>query len=219
MGAKAIADSDILTQLVELNLNYNLIKGPGVIELTHSKKLLKLHNIQLAYNPIEKKGKQAWKRFQLMEGFKELHRKNQLTQVGEGLIGNFGVLVLLDFAFVSELETLDLRNNDLTDEAVIALSKSKKLEGLVSLNLSKNNITDVGAQALARSKNLKKLKKLNLNFNRIGDEGAKAIARSPRLANLESLKLGQNKIGTEGARALNESENLRNLIHPIFGFY
>jgi len=112
VGAKAIADSDTLTQLAELNLNYNQIKGPGAIDLTHSKKLPKLHNIQLAYNPIKKKGKRAWKRFQLMEGFKELHRKNQLNQVGEGLIGNFGVLVLLDFVFVSELETLDLRNND-----------------------------------------------------------------------------------------------------------
>ena len=168
---------------------------------------------------IEKSGKQAWKRFQLMEWFKDLHRNNRLNQVGKALIGNFGVMVLLDFPFVSELETLDLRNNDLNDEAVIALSQSEKLKSLVSLDLSKNNISDAGAQALAGSKNFERLKKLNLNFNRIGDEGARAIAESPRLANLESLKLGQNKIGTEGARALNESENLKNLIHPIFGFY
>ena len=121
--------------------------------------------------------------------------------------------------YTPDTMTLDLKNNDLSDKAVIALSKSEKLKRLVSLNLSQNNISDAGAKALANSNSLEKLKKLDLNFNRIGDEGAFAIAESPNFSSLESLKLGQNKIGTTGAQALNKSKILQNLIHPIFGFY
>ncbi|MEC9019410.1 MAG: hypothetical protein VYE03_04550, partial [Nitrospinota bacterium] len=207
------------SQLEKLNLNYNQLHDSGAIELTHSNKLKRLKSIDLTYNPIEKTGKDAWKRFQLTEWLKELNRTNRLSEVGAGLIGDLGVDVLLQSPFANKLEVLDLKNNDLSDKAVIALSRSVKLEKLVSLNLSKNNITDMGAKALAQSSSFGKLKKLDLNFNSIGDEGALAIAQSQNLENLESLKLGQNKIGTEGARALNKSKTLQNLIHPIFGFY
>ena len=181
--------------------------------------LKNLKNIQLTYNPIEDSAKDAWKRFQLMEWLKDLNRSNRLNELGAGLIGDLGVDVLLESPFASKLEILDLKNNDLSDKAVIALSKSENLKQLVSLNLSQNNISDAGAKALAQSNSLGKLKKLDLNFNRIGDEGAFAIAESPNFSSLESLKLGQNKIGTTGAQALNKSKILQNLIHPIFGFY
>ena len=202
-----------------MNLNYNKIHGSGVIKLTRSAKLKNLKNIQLTYNPIEDSAKDAWKRFQLMEWLKDLNRSNRLNELGAGLIGDLGVDVLLESPFASKLEILDLKNNDLSDKAVIALSKSENLKQLVSLNLSQNNISDAGAKALAQSNSLGKLKKLDLNFNRIGDEGAFAIAESPNFSSLESLKLGQNKIGTTGAQALNKSKILQNLIHPIFGFY
>jgi len=40
-----IADSDTLSQLEELNLNYNQLQDSGAIELTHSNKLKHLNSI------------------------------------------------------------------------------------------------------------------------------------------------------------------------------
>ena len=134
-GAGLIAESDTLTELQELNLIYNQIYGPGVIQLTNSTKLKSLKKIELTYNPIRKSAKDAWKRFQLKEWLKELNRTNRLNEVGAGLIGDLGVEVLLQSAFAIKLERLDLKNNDLTDASVIALSQSKKLKQLISLNL------------------------------------------------------------------------------------
>jgi Leucine-rich repeat (LRR) protein len=178
-----------------------------------------LKKIGLAYNPLNHAGNEALEKFNIFQKINKLRASKLINSVGGLIHGDLGVMVLMEFFHISELDNLNLSDSNLTDRSAIAIAKSEKLKGLFSLNLSGNRISDLGAKALADSKNLRQLKKLNLNFNVIGDLGAKAISKSPYLVNLKSLKLGQNRVGKAGAKALKESNTLVNLIHPIFGFY
>ena len=127
---------------------------------------------------------------------------------------------------LSQLTSLDLRENALGAEGVRALSS---LVSLTSLDLGENAVGAEGARALSGLVNLTSLDlignglgvegvraltglinltSLALGWNGLGDEGAHALSN---LVNLNSLNLGGNRLGAEGARVLAGLVNLTNL--------
>jgi uncharacterized protein (TIGR02996 family) len=82
---------------------------------------------------------------------------------------------LLRSPYMARLEMLSLRDNQVGDEAVIALAGSPHVAGLKSLDLSINQIGDAGAQALAASPYLTQLTELALGENRVGQTAREAL--------------------------------------------
>ena len=69
---------------------------------------------------------------------------------------------------LKSVEVLDLRQNFLGDDGVVALSQSPELGDLRELDLRGNQITRVGVKALAETKTFLKLEKLDLRGNQLG---------------------------------------------------
>ena len=104
---------------------------------------------------------------------------------------------------LTNLTTLDLRNNQIGDAGVRAIAE--RLTNLTKLDLGNNLIGEAGARAIAER--LTNLTELRLWDNQIGEAGARAIAE--RLTNLTTLDIWNNQIGDAGTRAI--AERLTNL--------
>jgi Ran GTPase-activating protein (RanGAP) involved in mRNA processing and transport len=77
------------------------------------------------------------------------------------------------------LESLDLRNNYISDLGVQFLSTSMIHSNLKTLNLESNGITDEGAQYLAQMlKNNGTLTELYLSKNHLGDRGVELLSNA-----------------------------------------
>jgi len=101
----------------------------------------------------------------------------------------------------SDLQRLDLRTNELTDEHIGVLAPVvAKCSNLDWLDLNDNHFGDRGCIAL--SKHLpSNLKQLYLHENKIGDEGCIALSKNlPRC--LWKLVVADNKIGLDGVTEL-----------------
>lgn len=72
------------------------------------------------------------------------------------------------YPLLRSVEVLDLRQNFLGDDGVVALSQSPELGDLRELDLRGNQITRVGVKALAEAKTFLKLEKLDLRGNQLG---------------------------------------------------
>jgi uncharacterized protein (TIGR02996 family) len=112
---------------------------------------------------------------------------------------------------LAEVVGLELRHNDLSDDAATALAASPFLDGLRSLDLSNNELGAAGGAALAAASGLAGLRRLDLSYNPLGPDGVAALAASPFLARLESLNLTRARLGERGAGALAASPHLGRL--------
>jgi len=107
----------------------------------------------------------------------------------------------------SNVDTLCLRMNQLTDASALALAELQHVpNNLKTLNLKQNKVTDVGAVALAglipRCPTLQLLNLRNQTPG-IGDRAAEALAEAiQQTTSLKRLLLRRNKIGEQGALAL-----------------
>jgi uncharacterized protein (TIGR02996 family) len=110
-----------------------------------------------------------------------------LTGMGMG-DGAVGILAGGDHA---ALERLYLARNELTDEGVSALARSRGLGALEVLCLGGNEISDEGVAALAAAKGLGKLVTLELNATGVTDDGLAALAKSKTLGALEKVDVTQ----------------------------
>ena len=102
----------------------------------------------------------------------------------------------------SNLKTLDLWGNKISDEGAEILSKNTTL---TSLNLYNNDISDIGVEHL--SKNMT-LTSLTLSQNDIGDLGAEHLSK---ITTLTSLNLFVNNIGDLGVEHLSKNTTLTSL--------
>jgi uncharacterized protein (TIGR02996 family) len=121
---------------------------------------------------------------------------------GTGL-GPAGAWVLAEALHFPRLETLSLSGCAIADGAV-ALAATRGLSNLTTLHLSSNGITDAGATALATSPYLSRLATLDLGGNQIGATGTAALVGSRHLPALRWLQLSSNPFGpTQQAAAEN----------------
>ena len=134
-----------------------------------------------------------------------------------GPLGCVEIVKLFDIS-KSQLTSLDLSYNNITDKGVKVLSEvlvnNNKLR---SLNLRGNNITDKGAKFLSEVLvNNNKLRSLNLSVNNITDKGVKFL--SEVLVNnnkLRSLNLSYNNITDKGVKLLSEVLVNNNKLHSL----
>jgi uncharacterized protein (TIGR02996 family) len=112
---------------------------------------------------------------------------------GTGL-GPAGTWALAEALHFPRLETLSLSGGAIGDGAV-ALAATRGLSNLTTLNLSHNGITDAGATALATSPYLSRLATLDLGGNQIGAAGTAALVGSRHLPALRWLQLSSNPFG------------------------
>jgi len=100
-------------------------------------------------------------------------------------------------------------SNHVGNDGVRALAESEHMTNLKSLELRDNNVSSRGLETLTSSPNFGSVVALGLYNNAIGDQGAYALADSPFATNLEHLILDRS-IGIEeqGIAALASSTNL-----------
>jgi uncharacterized protein (TIGR02996 family) len=83
-----------------------------------------------------------------------------------------------------------------TSEVIDDFVESRNLDRIVSLFLTRNDLDDDSVAKLARSRHLYKLKSLNLGFNKIGEAGLHALCASDGLPSLLYVNLAGNAVET-----------------------
>lgn len=101
---------------------------------------------------------------------------------------------------LQDVQWLNLRNENMTDEGLKCLAGFKNLE---RLNVHSGGVTGTGLRHLVR---LKKLKALGTSMSGINDEGLKSVAL---LSNLEELTLPGQFITDDGFKPLARLRSLR----------
>ena len=153
----------------------------------------------------------------LLEGVKLLS-KDTKASIKELYLGGCGIgcrrgtshlKELLQLQLLTNLETLDLRYNDLTGKDLVDLETAlTSTSNLKILHLEGNYGKCEGAAAIGNVLSAPKsnLKELYLGANQIGSEGAKSLAEQGLCNNksLHKLYLEGNSIGDEGAIALRD---------------
>ena len=118
------------------------------------------------------------------------------------------------------LHTLDMSDNEISDDEVIAISDClKKNSSLEKLNLSKNEIkiTNEGAKMIAEALQLNTtLKQLDLSINKIFDDGATAISNVLKSnITLQELNISHNNITNKGITKITEAIQINSTLQNI----
>lgn len=114
-----------------------------------------------------------------------------------------GIAVALAIAGVgfTQLRELNLNSNHLSDDAIIALARSKAVTKLIALDLSDNPFGLEGVRALAAA-DLPLLESLDLSRVPMGRPGAQALADSPHFKKLTRLVVSEEQVGLIGRQLL-----------------
>ena len=112
-----------------------------------------------------------------------------------------------------ELFYTDDKTTFLLVGALIDTRTKENMTELRTLFLYSNNITDAGVAALAESPQLARLQRVFLHRNRIRDAGAEALAGSPYLQDLQEMYLGENQISDLAADKLRARFGRRVNVH------
>ncbi len=156
-GIKALAHSPYLNNLMVLDLRSNTIGDNGARELANSENLGKVHYLDLGYSGIN------------ADGTITLAQSPYLTNVtnlildGNG-IGNKELMVLIQSPSLANLTHLSLESNNISDEGVIFLTQSNILNNLTNVNLVTN--PNIGAKGIiAAAKSCKNRRQLAYQFD------------------------------------------------------
>jgi uncharacterized protein (TIGR02996 family) len=135
----------------------------------------------------------------------------RLLELRSGSFGDSGVATLTQSKHLTQLVTLDIGFNRLTDAALETLAAWPGLASVRALNVGDNDlITDRGIAALLKSPYLKPIH-LGLRRSWAGDAGAKELAAWPGLAGIVDLDLSYAKVRDAGLAALADSPHWRDL--------
>jgi uncharacterized protein (TIGR02996 family) len=236
---RLLAESPYLEGLRSLNIGRNRVGDRGVERLAWSPRFRQLVDLNLSDNAIGDGGARVLAESSNLAGLMSLElRRNELTRAGLGYLVASNVLASLRHlglaqnhiraprewtspaAGVVGLNSLDLTENGLTEDAVGMMTLFPGLESLARLDLSQNEVGSGGAAVLARWAGACSIQCLRLENNRVGDDGARSLARSPYLHRLADLDLSDNPIHDPGAFAfLNVARlpRLRRLRLPTLG--
>jgi len=151
--------------------------------------------------------------------------------VSENDISDASAQMLTDLFKIKKVETIDLSDNQLGDQAFISLGES--IQSVKNLDLSRNGKVQLsGLQSLFKSlsngnnslenltlnslgidqqaaeylcealKNCKKIQSLSLSFNNLGPGGIKSLTSGLEVCNITNLDLSFNNIQDEGVQHL-----------------
>lgn len=142
----------------------------------------------------------------------------QLTELDltDNLMGDEGLIALSRSTVLTQVRLLRLAGNALEGPGLAALGQSALLARVEELSLEHNEFQDAGAKALAASKRVAALKVLSLGHNRLGARGLEALLNNPALAGLEQVREGLNDTGSELARCFMASR-LPRLLTLVLG--
>lgn len=112
---------------------------------------------------------------------------------------------------LSQIETLEVKKCELSDDGMAALTRSPHLTKLKHLSLNYNPLSFEAIQVLASSPLLGQLKSLELNGCDLGHEGLDALCKSTLTKGLEKLHLSNNDLSEEHFISLSESQHLSSL--------
>jgi uncharacterized protein (TIGR02996 family) len=133
--------------------------------------------------------------------------------LGNCNIRDGGLRALAGSNRLSRLETLDLPRNHIRD-AVAALGQSPYFPALTALGLDFNDLTNQALQALTGSPLMTRLQELRLSGNReLGEPGLATLADCPHAGSLRRLDLGKIDLTCEAVRVLALSNRLDGLVH------
>lgn len=149
---------------------------------------------------------EAWEEWELMSGFLSNHCPLNLNQYKTSEVKN-----LLEQPWISNINTITLTLQKGFSEPLETIAQSQQLTQLKSLLLNNNQITDKEIQILARSIHLSHLMELSLMGNLIGNKGIKTLLEFNSLSELEYLQLNHNQIGDLGIKTMAETESLKKL--------
>jgi uncharacterized protein (TIGR02996 family) len=202
-GGEALANGDGLPRLAQLDLSGCQIGPRAAAALLRSPKRQALATLNLFANDLGDEGARAVAD----------HRLPALSDLdlSTNRIGPEGAQALAGSPNLARLKRLNLGGNVLGLDGVRVLLSSPHLTGLTDLGLDLLNLTDEDVRTLAALPGLGRIRRLSLTLNQIGDEGVRALAASPLVAGLTTLRLEANRVGDAGARALAESPYLGRL--------
>ncbi|MFO0926190.1 MAG: TIGR02996 domain-containing protein [Gemmataceae bacterium] len=118
---------------------------------------------------------------------------------------------------LGRLSALYLGENDLTNDQLRLLLRSRHLRQLRRLYLQCNRLDEGGAALIAVCPHLRGLYDLSLGRNFVGDAGVRALVASPHLTRLRRLDLLMTGLRADGVRALAGWPGLAQLRHLLLG--
>lgn len=202
-GAAILAEWEFLNELICLKLDDNCIGDEGVTALVNSKYLKKkLIGLGLSSNQIGPRGAATLAHSSILMGLHYLGLGH--NKIGpQGAAGLACSTVLMGLEYPS-LIGLDLVDNQIGNQGMIALAATGFLKKLKILDLGSNQIGDEGVEAFVKFR-LLQLKELSLWDNKIGNKGMIALADPDFFAGLTHLGLARNRIGDESMKTLASS--------------
>jgi Ran GTPase-activating protein (RanGAP) involved in mRNA processing and transport len=157
-------------QLDVLDLGENLVGDVGASDLAIAPCLGQLKVLELDRCEIRLSGARWLVGARFLDSLRRLN-------VNHNSFGPEGLYRLLEKS-APFLHTLEMVDNDLTDEGAAHLAESRATEALLDVDLAHNDLRDQAARLLAKTKHLKNLLALRLHENEINQPAATALARS-----------------------------------------
>ena len=119
-------------------------------------------------------------------------------------ISNDDVKIICNCEGVETVRTLDLADNQISDEALPVIFETGNFAQLEELYLGINFLTGQGLTEIANSEQvkLKSLRKLVISDNRLTDNSVADFMRSKNFPDLQFLDAGWNEVGNETAKSL-----------------
>ena len=191
-GIDALCRSPNLSALEALSLGQNGLGAAAAYALAEAT-LPRLAALDLRFNCIDAGGVEALAQSAALSTLRSLNL--DANRIGPGWVALWRSATL-------RLRHLDLRLNDLGEQALEHLAASESFANLRSLVLSANPIGAVGARAIARSARLTSLRSLDLSDCALGPADAAALAEATWAPTVEALTLDDNPIRNGGAASL-----------------
>lgn len=119
-----------------------------------------------------------------------------------------GIDYLLNTGVLPNLTTLDLSSNELEDQGIDLLFDTLNYPKLRILKIADCKLHSLGANILAHMDGLNALEYLDVSDNALGQEGASSLARSKAFGQLKGLGFRNNQLSSSGLIEILDSPHL-----------
>ena len=190
-GARVLAEQFPALEL--LDVESTELRADGALALLASKRLAKLQSLDLSRNSLGEGLVRALDAIELPA----LRHLACLANLVEASVTNAFARSRLD-----ELRSLDLSENPLGDDAVIALAETTRLPKLDVLRVKRTGVGVRGLGVLGASALGSRLRAIDLARNEVDDHGLAALLEGGKLAALAALDLAGSALTIRGVKTL-----------------